>query len=207
MMTKTVMMTVTLALASAAGADIVKKPDLGNFWFPIDPNNGTYVYADSFVPDHDCTVTDLGMWLDDLGSGGSKIRFEVWGDTGGFGPDASNVLSSTGSVSPATNAGLAYNQYSASPANLIGGNTYWFAATVVGEKGPGFWQTGGHTQNSDGIIDNGTFWYSNDPSGISFDGQNLTPEIAYAVFCKVPTPGSAALLGLGGLIVTRRRRA
>jgi hypothetical protein len=30
--------------------------------------------------------------------------------------------------------------------------------------------------------------------------------INYAAFCAIPTPGAAALLGLGGLVVTRRRR-
>ena len=82
---------------------------------------------------------------------------------------------------------------------------YWFAATVVGESGPGFYQVGGHTQNSQ-YNDNGTFWYSNDPSGQSFDGQNLTPEMAFHVGTAVPAPASLALAGLGGLVATRRRR-
>lgn len=192
-----------LGSGSAALADITKPPDIGLWWHPVGAN-GSYVYADSFIADEDCTISDLGTWLDDQGSGGSSVRFEVWGDNGG--PDPFNVISSTGSVSPQVGAGLAYNQYSASAGNLVNGTKYWFAITGVGEAGPGGWYTGGHTQNSV-YNDNGTFWFSNDPSGISFDGQNLTPEVAFSVICRVPAPGSAALLGLGGLVAARRRRA
>ncbi|MBK7406141.1 MAG: PEP-CTERM sorting domain-containing protein [Phycisphaerales bacterium] len=187
--------------AASAMADITKNPDLGNYWNPLSPN-GTYVYADSFVADAG-GVTNLGMWLDDVGTGGSSVRFEVWGDTGGFGPDAGNVIASTGSLAIGATGGLNYYQANAS-GSLIPGNTYWFAATCVGESGNGSYQVGGHTQNSE-QNDNGTFWYSNDSSGFSFDGQRLTPEMAFHVG-TVPAPASLALVGLGGLVATRRRR-
>lgn len=203
---KFAILALALGSGSAALADITKPPDLGNYWNPLDPNFGTYVYADSFIANGNVTISDLGTWLDDLGTGGSTMRFEVWGDTGGFGPDPSNVISTTGSVSPSTGTGLTYNQYPASAGNLVNGQKYWFAATVVGEAGNGFWQVGGHTQNSV-YNDNGTFWYSNDPSGTFFDGQNLTPEMAFSVITRIPAPGSAVLLGLGGLMAARRRRA
>jgi hypothetical protein len=192
-----------LGCGTAAMADITKGPDLGDFWFPVGPNS-TLIYANSFIAEEDCTISDLGTWLNDQNSGGSSLRLEVWGDTGGSGPDASNIISSTGPIGASLGTGLTYNQFSASSGNLIGGNTYWFAVTGVGESGPGFWNVGGHTQNSV-YNDNGTFWYSND--GSFFDGQNLTPEMAFSVICRIPTPGSAAVLGLGGLIVARRRRA
>jgi hypothetical protein len=71
---------------------------------------------------------------------------------------------------------------------LIPGNLYWFAATVVGESGTGAYQVGGHTQNSQ-YPDNCTFWYSNDPAGVAFDGQNLVPEMAFSVgLDDVPVP-------------------
>lgn len=200
---------VLLVAGSAAVADtsLTKKPDLGNYWWPLGNNGNTPVYADSFVaPDVDTDVQRIGMWLDDVGSGGTNLRFEIWGNSGG--PNPFDVISSTGTVSPLAGAGLNYNEYATNGGTLVPGNTYWFVATAVGEAGSGFWQTGGHTQNSDGIVDNGTFWYSNDPNGINFDGQNLTPEMAFSVSLgRVPAPGSAALLGLSGLMASRRRRA
>jgi hypothetical protein len=59
---------------------------------------------------------------------------------------------------------------------------------VVGEAGTGQYQVGGHTQNSQ-HQDNCTFWYSNDPNGVFFDGQNLTPEMAFTLTIDdVPVP-------------------
>ncbi len=191
---------IVAAGAAVASADITKNPDLGNYWFPVGAN-GTYVYADSFVADGN-SVYNLGTWLDSLGTGGSDVRFEVWGDTGA-GPDPFNVIASTGTLSIGDTSGLQYFQANAS-GSMTSGNMYWFIITGVGETGPGSYQTGGHTQNSQ-YNDNGTFWYSNDPAGISFDGQRLTPEMAFHVG-TIPAPASLALLGLGGLSAARRRR-
>ena len=74
---------------------------------------------------------------------------------------------------------------------------------------------GGHTQNSV-YPDNGTFWYSNDPPGIVFDGQNQTPEMAFEVtleqFAAVNIPISGpwgialliAMVALAGALLIRR---
>ena len=117
------------------------------------------------------------------------MRFEIWGDTGGSGPNAANVLATTGSLSP-NPTGLELISAPVLPGAqaLTPGTLYWFAATVVGEAGTGAYQMGGHTQNSQ-HVDNCTFWYSNDPNGIAFDGQNLTPEIAFSLTLDdVPVP-------------------
>jgi hypothetical protein len=55
--------------------------------------------------------------------------------------------------------------------------------------------------------DNGTFWFSNDPTGVFFDGQNATPEMAFHVGLKViPEPAAFGLVGLVGLAMLLRRR-
>lgn len=87
-----------------------------------------------------------------------------------------------------------------SSSSLVAGNTYWFAASTVGLNGTGFFTVGAHTQNSGGINDSGTFWYSNSPAGLTFDGQNRTPEMAFTVTegaAAVPEPATWALMLLG----------
>jgi len=201
---------IVLAAGSAmADTTITKGPDVGDYWYPLSPNGGTYVYADSFIAPagSDVLVSRIGTWLNAQGTGGSSVRFEIWGDLGsGNGPDASNVISSTGSLGAFANSSLTYYEAASSPGTLSPGQLYWFAATVVGESGPGLYNVGGHTQNSV-YNDNGTFWYSNDPSGVNFDGRGLTPEMAFSLtLTQVPAPGAAAALGLAGLVATRRRR-
>lgn len=207
-MTKTLTALGLIAFAGSAAlaGDIVKPPDQGAFWQPLGPN-GSYVYADSFVADETGPVDDIGTWLLSLnGAGaGSNLTFMVLGDAGG--PNPNDVIASTGSL----NLGGGTNTldfYSAAPTFsgvLTSGNTYWFAASAVGEDpNTGSWQVGAHTQNSV-YNDNGTFWFSNDPAGQNFDGQGFTPEMAFSVSI-VPAPGAFALLGLGGLAATRRRR-
>jgi hypothetical protein len=197
-----------LAVAPVAADTLVEKaPDLGAFWQPLNPNTGSYAYADCFVaPAAPDTVPDtLGTWLLDLtilgnpGTGTNSttgasaptgvpptIRFEIWGDAAG--PNAGDILATTGSLSPAPVL-LDFISAPVLPGatSLTPGNLYWFVATVVGETGTGSYQTGGHTQNST-YPDNCTFWFSNDPAGINFDGQGLTPEMAFSVNLTGPIP-------------------
>jgi hypothetical protein len=145
---------------------------------------GTYVYADSFLAPSNGLPTVLGTWLSDQGNPVTfPVRFEIWSATGGGGPDPTSVLATTGSIGPFTTAG-SLNFFSAPVTGTFGtlssGTRYFFVITAVGESGGGQYQVGGHTQNSV-YQDNGTFWYSNDPAGVNFDGQNLTPEMAFSV--------------------------
>ncbi len=188
---KSVVTTLTLAMltGAAAAGDIVKPPDLGPFWNPLDSDTGTYIYADSFVADENGTVDELGMWLhlSNGGAGtGSQIAFEVYASIGGNaanGPDSTNVLASTGLID--IGGGTPdLTLYTAAPAfsnALTAGETYWFGANVIdGGANVDPYRVGGHTQNSV-YNDNGTFWYSNDPTGVNFDGRGLTPEMAFSV--------------------------
>ncbi len=207
-----------LAVAPAMAQTLIEKaPDLGPFWQPLNPNTGSYVYADCFVAPAgpDVMPDALGSWLLDLtAAGGSApketsttgeaaptggaptIRFEIWGDAGG--PNAADILATTGSLSPAP-AGLDFisGPVMGAPTNLTPGNLYWFIATVVGESGAGSYQTGGHTQNST-YNDNCTFWFSNDPAGINFDGQNFTPEMAFSVNLVPMIPVELTTFGIEG---------
>ncbi|MBE0640176.1 MAG: hypothetical protein IH598_16805 [Bacteroidales bacterium] len=183
---------------------LTKAPDLGPWWQLINNIGGTYVYSNSFISPGDGKPIDLGMWLmvGYLGTPLPSIRFEIWGDNGGA-PDPTNVLATTGSLAPAATGTLAFFSSPVLPGAsiLTNGSKYWFCATVVGEPfAIGGYQTGGHTQNSV-YNDNGTFWFSNDPAGIFFDGQNYTPEMAFQVTIdsippSVPLTNWALYLGI-----------
>jgi hypothetical protein len=213
----------TASQSAMADVTLTKAPDIGPYWQPLNANTGTYVYADSFVAPASGTVTNLGTWLTDQGGGfppAAQIRFEVLGSLGGNaanGPDITSVLANTTALGPFTGP---LTLYTSAPLGggtpLVGGQTYWFAASNIGLSDPnlnGQYQTGGHTQNSGSINDNGTFWYSNNPNGTFFDGQGLTPELAFTVSIAsgtVPEPTAFAawsLLGLcAGAYAWRRRR-
>lgn len=197
---------------------ITKSPDIGNYWNPLSVPNGTYVYANSFVPQQNSTVVSLGTWLNTFSfDANTAVRFQVWGSVGNnaaSGPDYANVLATTAAITGMNGPLSFYSGLTPGSLSLTAGDTYWFSATVVGSSGNGGYQVGGHTQNSGGITDNGTFWYSNDPNGQIFDGQRLTPEMAFEVeLAAVPEPstyivGAMLLLpfGVQGLRHLRNRK-
>lgn len=185
-----------------ASVTITKSPDLGPFWFPLS-TAGSFVYADSFVAPISGPVTDIGLWLTNSAGDTSAqpLVFEVVGSAGGGGPDPTNVLATTGALTLDVTSSLSlFSESTTSSVNLIAGDTYWVAADEVELSGGSDVQVGGHTQNSEGIMDNGTFWYSNDPSGVSFSGPNSV-EMAFTVTLSsasvVPEPSSWAMMLLG----------
>ena len=195
-------------LLLAAGADaatLTKAPDLGDYWHPLS-SWGTYVYADSFIAPVTGSVTDLGTWLN---GGSSSLVFEILAD-GSAAPDGAAILGSTAVLSYTTDMLTFEHAAPSADITLIAGQRYWFAASTVGLGGSGGYDVGGHSQNSGGIIDDGSFWYSNDAAGLGFDGQSLAPEMAFSVsISAVPEPAPTPLLGVGllALALAAGRRA
>lgn len=218
MMLKKMVGAIAISLAALAGGNaladtVTKAPDIGTWWHPLG-SSGTPVYSNSFVASITGVVTEFGLWLK---GGPADLRFQIYDSIGGNlanGPDSSSALVTSGVITGQTFANLTY--VSAAPlsggATLQSGHTYWFAATGVGLASQGSYYVGGHTQNSGGIVDNGTFWFSNDVGGITFDGRGYTPEMAFQVtLAPVPEPESFALLiaglGLMGAVARRRTRS
>lgn len=203
----------SLALDVSAAVIVDKIPDVGDFWQPLDGNpNGTYVYADSFVftGTTGTLLETVGIYLrNQFGGAGTPFRFEVYADNGNA-PDPTSVLGVTNYQQVANTTLSLVTDALLAPISLVNSTQYWIAASVVGQASQGSYQMGGHTQNSI-YPDNGTFWYSNDPAGLAFDGQGLTPEIGiYAesgAAAAVPEPSSLALVcisfGVVGLLCRR----
>lgn len=196
-----------------ANANLIKQPDLGAYWAPLNPNSGSYIYADSFVADTSGGVSSLGFWA--TGGGNAQVVLEVYGP--GASPDSANVLAKTGVIDLSlTNSLQFFDAATLFSSNLSSGTQYWFAANVIGLTADTPITVGGHTQNSGGIVDNGTFWFSSDPTGVNFDGANYTPEMAFDVgfgaVNQVPEPGTLPLFGAGLAAIAisfalRRKRA
>lgn len=197
-----------VTVPAAAATLIDKPPDIGPYWNPLG-NGNTEIYASDFLaPEGDTVVDALGMWLLAL-SGGSPhavVNFEIWGTAPGGGPDYDNVIAWTDTMQTEVGTLELYTMgVIGGPATLTPGDRYWFVATGWNQGDPGYgnYQVGGHTPNSV-YQDNGTFWYDNSPGDGVFDGQNLTPQMAFQV-SLIPAPGALALLGLAGLARRRRR--
>ena len=200
-----------VTVPAAAATLIDKPPDYGPWWHPLGNSpSDTRIYASDFLAPEDDTVVDaLGTWL--LAYSGvtpySVIDFEIWGtDPGTGGPDFDNVIAWTDTMqTDDTTLRLYTMDVIGGPAVLNPGDRYWFVANCYDQGSPdyGSYQVGGHTQNSV-YQDNGTFWYSNYPEDGYFDGQGLTPQMAFQV-SLIPAPAALALLGLAGLARRRRR--
>ena len=200
-----------VAMPAAAATLIDKPPDQGPYWHPLSNNpSDTRIYASDFLAPEDDTIVDaLGTWLLAYAGGPTfaVIDFEIWAtDPNTGGPDFDNVIAWTDTMQTDDPTLRLYNlDVIGGPAVLNPGDRYWFVANCYDQGDPsyGSYQVGAHTQNSV-YQDNGTFWYANYPEQGYFDGQGLTPQMAFQV-SLIPAPAALALLGLAGLARRRRR--
>jgi hypothetical protein len=101
---------------------------------------------------------------------------------------------------PFTPAGPSYSGNYASHGYISGGPGF----TAIGQNGAGqpslvdFWWGSGHVMV--GALTDPQCWWSPQPNAVNVRANML------AYTCRIPAPGAAALLGIGGLIAARRRR-
>lgn len=197
--------TATVASSSFAWT-LDKTADLGPFWNPLGASPNTSIYADSFVFNGATgeNLSQLGIHLLNTGAGhGQDLKYFLLAD-GGNAPTSTILSTSTANVQTDSNT-LTLLTANMSGFAMTNGTRYWVAAQGQGND-VGFYQVGGHTQNSV-QNDNGTFWYSNNNDLNNWDGQGLTPEMAIYVHSDaVPEPMTMLVLGAGVLGVARRRR-
>jgi len=194
---------IKIVLSSLLGALILSSNLFADLIIEKDPNDGLYaglgggvssIYADSFIftGTTGTTLDTLGVWL--LGGADtSTLDFELMADTGSDAPDPTNILTSSGAVSFNVTS-LTLETETVTPVSLTNGVEYWVAIAVVSPDGA--YSLAQHTQNTEGIDDDGTFWYSNDPTEQTFARSFATEMAIYAADSQ--SDGSGGSGGLGG---------
>lgn len=165
--------------------------------------NGSDIYAQSFVAPTDNRLVQFGMWLQGGDGGAPAVRIDLWGNDGNNEADENNVL-----VAGTTHQGVLADLTridTFTSIDLVAGNTYWIVINgLIDQQSAGnyfsTWDNGTDTITS-GHMD----WSNN--LGNSWSGGIPNGDFGvYASFVPVPTPGTAGVLALGGLVAMRRRR-
>ncbi len=189
------------AIAGVASADIWDNGDFGANISSVGGASGSDVYGQSFIAPADNVLVQFGMWLAGGGADAPAVRIDLWADDGANNPDETNILVS-GTVHQGDLADLTRIDTFTSFA-LTPGDRYWVVINGIIDQN----STGVYSSTWDGgtnTIPDGNMTWSNDLGG-SWSGGIANGD--FGVYIEtVPAPASLALLGLGGLVATRRRR-
>ncbi len=181
-------LTILGALGSAASADSVDQDNSntnpGNGFANLNPNNDL---RQTFIP----TQSNISGASIYLGSywGDDTVSISIWNSDPYYG--GSPVAGASGSQF-GTHPG--WVDVSWSPVGITPGNTYYM---LVQGTGPGV----ANFSNGYNSYGNGTVYFQGTDYG------QYGYDLAFKTWYAVPAPGSAAVLGLGGLVASRRRRA
>lgn len=155
-----------------------------------------------FTADVDMTVTDLGV-ANDMSDGVLDSAHMV-----GLWRNSDQALLASVSVDSTGTAVGDFFYESIAGVNLTAGNTYTIGAMYTATDND-FYISSPASVSLDGIsATNGVFPASGDQGFVfpTSDSTNLGRFGANFIWRPVPAPASMALLGLGGLVATRRRR-
>ncbi len=178
----------------------------------LPPNNGSGgIFLELTPASASLTVNAFATYFSS--TAGSAVNVEVWTRPGSYaGFTASNAGWTLSETAAATSAGSTVLSGAVTLANPIaipaGGPTsiYFHAITTGG----GIRYQGTGTTSTSTFMNADVTLFSNisRTGAVPFGGSQFTPRaFAGTIFYSVvPAPGSAALLGLGGLVAARRRR-
>lgn len=143
----------------------------------------------------------IAAWSDDATAQGLLAKVTIGGNSFNSGHPAWQVYATgqnlgDGSPAPAASEIASY-------VNLATTNNLWTTPYVGGANGISPWGTVAGIDSSAKWM-----WYSPNGQNTLTPGGNYSEYLIFRIpTTNVPTPGAAALLGLGGLCMARRRRA
>jgi MYXO-CTERM domain-containing protein len=192
-------------LAASASATVIDNGQFGANIGSVGGMFGSDIYAQSFTCPSDNLLTEFGMWLQGGGQGTAPaVRIDLWADDGTNHPDENNVI-------------VAGTTWQGDLPELTRIDTFTSTALTPGQR---YWVVinGMIDQNSQGTYNSSWDVFADTIPGERMDWSNdLGSSWSFGigdsdwavriVTTEVPAPGAAALLGLGGLVSARRRRA
>lgn len=150
--------------------------------------------------------TITGVTLQIWGAAGPGVGAPVWGDA------TTNVLSSTSLTNiyrtDSTSTTSLDRRIQSAVVNLpnlqLGAGTFWLDWNFSGTAASGPWQPPVSSPNGL-VLGNGLQSIGGGAYNPALDG-TTQQALPFVISGLVPTPGSLAVLGLGGLLASRRRR-
>jgi len=192
---------------SNLGTPPVYNTNIGNYSGNGLDGTTTYATADTFTPTVTTTFStlDIALSCDVTTTCPDSFSVILSSDIGNGGDSPGTVLESF-SVAGTSLGPLGSNNAltvltSVSQPTLTSGLQYWISVTAPGRDSVVWnWNNNNDMSDQDVSTDSGATWTTFDANPGAY-AVNGTPSMA-----TVPEPGTAALLGLGGLVVVLRRK-